>query len=148
MKIMTGFRDAVRRWLLGALHARMHLLSFRVDSLVAIARESAEREAAMQLELARLDRCLDGILEVRLAVSGLRFAGDKRFESDHQAFANLGNGQHDLRNTQQEMEQKIDRLLLLLEPKAARLRAGRPPVQDWDTVQQQNLTQFEEKSNG
>ena len=52
---------------------------------------------------------------------------------------------HDLLKTQQETEQKIDRLLMLLEPQAARLRAGRPvPVKDWDEVQRNNLKQFEE----
>lgn len=54
----------------------------------------------------------------------------------------------DLVATQQETEQKVDRLLMLLEPQAARLHGKTPRVPDWDEVQRENLTQFEEENNG
>jgi hypothetical protein len=43
---------------------------------------------------------------------------------------------------------ELERLHMLLAPAAPRLRAGRPLVQDWDQVQQENLKQFEVKDNG
>jgi hypothetical protein len=56
----------------------------------------------------------------------------------------------DLLSTQQEMEQKLDRLLLLLEPQVAKLHAPRrSPAKDWNQVEQENLKQFEDgKNNG
>lgn len=152
MRILNRIRDAVRTWLLGGVKDMLHRASFRAESLEAIAKVSAERLEAIQLEQARLDRCLDAVLAARTEIASFREFVEKQAVTDQVnriGWKDLQKQQyHDLLSTQQEMEQKVDRMLLLLEPKAARLQDRRPLVTDWDEVQRQNLQQFEESNDG
>jgi hypothetical protein len=44
-------------------------------------------------------------------------------------------------------EEKLDRLLMLLEPQAQKLHRKAPSVPDWDQVQAENLKQLDEENN-
>jgi hypothetical protein len=150
-------RDAVREWLLGEESRSIATIAYRSEWM---------GDATLTYGKA--------LVGLRDGLSALRDSEERhyraRLELDHQAFANLGKTQQrefaliqteriagkaeqkrqydDLLHSQQEMEQKLDRLLALVEPKAQRLRDRAPAPPDWDEVQRQNLNQFEETGNG
>lgn len=143
MKLRLGFGIWLREYL-GISRIERTLGQLRDDgTLEAHVRQLRIDEARHYLEL------MDAVADTKAAVLLLDSRCDAAFVRRGNEIADL-QAEHkkqytDLMATQQETEQKIDRLLMLLEPQAARLRATRPPVPDWDEVQRDNLKQFEEK---
>jgi hypothetical protein len=148
MTMRDRVRNAVRSWLFAEETSELKTLMFQVHNLGDLLQigPAADIQAALTAlgsSVSRLDadceaafgRRQEEIAAVQTGLTALRDSEERHYR--------------DLLNTQQEIEQKVDRLLLLLEPQAARLHARRPPMPEWDQVQQQNLAeQVKEDSNG
>jgi hypothetical protein len=146
-------RDRVREWLWGEESRALRGLDAKLDFLTRVSEQSNAHEATLLREVEKLAARIAAAEETTLG----QMERNLDFLSASVQASRLAEKLHSGERADQiemlaqmlgPIEEAQTRLLLLLEPKAGRLRQARPPIGDWDSVVQDNMKNFEESSDG